>query len=215
MCRTVKLAVVSPRQIVMASVIGAVAVVSMHQQGRAAEPLSRIADDKDENFPKDVIRLAFDTDSAGNNLGVGQDVSKLFVGQGCTFATSIDGSFVGVQPYDVGGRSGGLCIATHKPLYQGIMTIRFCKTGDDKVPATVTTVGFWVSHVSPDGTALQAYDKDGKLIGSISTAKRKRDFLAVKSTTPIAYIKVVPNIEVDPDYAIDDLVFDTPVPIMK
>jgi hypothetical protein len=139
----------------------------------------------------------------------------LYVDQGCTFATSVGDSFVGVQPYDVGGRSGGKCIATHKPLYQGKMTIRFCKPGDDKVPATVTTVGFWVSHVSPDGTALQAYDNDGKLIGSVSTTKKHGEFLAIKSTKSIAYIKVVPNIEVDPDFAIDDLVFDTPVPIMK
>jgi hypothetical protein len=65
MCKTVKFSVMSPRQVVLASAIVAVAVVGMHQQGQAAEPLSRIADDKDENFPEGVTRLTFDTDSAG------------------------------------------------------------------------------------------------------------------------------------------------------
>jgi hypothetical protein len=41
------------------------------------------------------------------------------------------------------------------------------------------------------------------------------DFLAVHSNTPIASIKIVPDIEIDPDYAFDDLVFDTPKPLAE
>lgn len=203
------------RQFVPVLIVVPVVFASNSGQLRAAPPLERIADDKDANFPKGVTRIAFDTDATGKPLKNGTDVSTLFSDQGCTFETSVAESYVGVHPYDVGGRSGGKSIATWKPLYQGVITIRFCKPGHAKIPATVTTVGFWTAHVSPGGTALQAYDKDDKLIGSVSTTKHQRDFLAVKSKRPIAYIKVVPDIEIDPDYAIDDLVFDAPTPLMK
>lgn len=181
----------------------------------AQSPLTRIPADEDANFPDGVVRLDFETDAAGNKLAQGADVSGLFVLNGCTFSTSAKGSYVGIQGYEIKGRSAGNSIATQKPLYQGIITIRFCEPGDETVPATVTTVGFWTAHVSPNGTSLKAYDKDDRLIGSISTAKNDVDFLAVKSTQPIASVQVVPDVEIDPDYAIDDLVFETPRPVKK
>jgi len=46
----------------------------------------------------------------------------------------------------------------------------------------------------------------------IRTQGITRDFLAIWSIEPIAYIKIVPAIFIDENYAIDDLVFDPPVP---
>jgi hypothetical protein len=96
-----------------------------------------------------------------------------------------------------------------------VLTIRFCLPGNDRVPAGVTHVGFWIAAVSPDGTALAAYDARDQLLAEVKTVAHNRDFLAVRSSVPISYIKVVPNAQIDPNYTIDDLVFDPPTPMAE
>lgn len=185
----------------------------------SAEPtvvhMDRIVRDDDAHFPKDVIRVDFDKAPGGESLANGTDISEVYVPVGCLFETSIKESFVGIQPYDVGGRSRGKCAATNKPLYQGVITIRFCKPGNARLPAGVRYVGFWTSHVAPDGTSLQAFDARDRKIAEIKTTKHQRDFLALTTNVPIAHVKVVPDVEIDPDYAIDDLVFDPPRPLSE
>jgi len=114
-----------------------------------------------------------------------------------------------------GGRSRGHCDATHEPLFQGTITIRFCVPGNKKEKAIVKTVGFWISHIAIDGTTLKAYDIKNRRIGEIKTIRAQHDFPAIKSNVPINYIKIVPDPVIDPDYAIDDLVFDKPIGAMK
>ncbi|MEQ8787866.1 MAG: hypothetical protein RIC55_16290 [Pirellulaceae bacterium] len=182
-----------------------------------AEPpvaiVDRIAEDRDELFPKDVQRIDFDRGPQGETLQVGDDLRRTFVSQGVTITSS--GGIVSVEQYEVNGRSNGLCAATHDPVYQGVITIRFCLPGNERAPAGVRYVGFWTAHVAPDGTALEAYDIRGRRIAAIKTVRHRKDFLALHSNTPIASIKIVPDPEVDPDYAIDDLVFDTPKPLAE
>lgn len=169
---------------------------------------------EDDSIPADATRIDFDQDADGAATVPRTDISKAYVRLGCKFESSFKDSVIAIQPYNVGGRSGGRCAANLQPLYQGQMTIRFCKPGDADMPATVRMVGFWTSHIAPRGTSLEAYDLDDRLIGKIETTRPERDFLAIKSEVPIAYIKVVPDLEVDPDYAIDDLVFDQPAAVM-
>jgi hypothetical protein len=186
-----------------------------------AEPpvaiVNRIAEDRDNLFPKDVVRIDFERGPMDESLAVGEDIRRTYVAWGCTFTSVYEGEekFVSVEPYNVGGRSGGRCAANHNPLYQGVMTVRFCLPGNERAPAGVRYVGFWTSHIAVDGTTLEAYDVRGRRIAEIKTIRSQRDFLALESNTPIAYIKIVPNEEVDPDYAIDDLVFDTPKPLAE
>lgn len=180
----------------------------------SAEPtvvhMERIERDSDSLFPKEVVRIDFERGPRGESIAVDSDISEAYVLLGCTFATSFKDSFVCITPYTVGGRSGGRSAATQNPLYQGVMTIRFCKPGNARLPAGVHYVGFWTSHIAKDGTALQAYDARDRMIAEVKTVKNQRDFLAVTTNIPIAYIKVVPDTAIDPDYAIDDLVFDPP-----
>lgn len=175
----------------------------------------RIEEDLDELFPLNVIRVAFETDSQGRNLEPGVDLSRRFVDQGFTMDTSIEGAIVSVERYNVRGRSGGQCATTHDPIYEGELTIRFCEPGNGRVAAGVHYVGFWTAYIVRDGTALEAYDSTGRPVAIIKTQRNTRDFLAIKSTVPIAYIKIVPDIEIDPNFAIDDLVFDPPVPLAE
>jgi len=179
----------------------------------AAAVTGRIAEDKDSLFPTNARRVDFSADPQGKGFQVGENIGRRFIDWGFTLDTSISGAIVSVTSYNVGGRSGGNSAATHRPLYQGVLTVRFCLPGNARIPAGVRYVGLWVSHVSPNGTALAAFDAAGRQIADIRVIRPTRDFLAVRSSVPIAYIKVVPNIQIDADYAIDDLVFDRPLPL--
>jgi len=172
-------------------------------------------DDDDRNFPDDVVRIDFDQGPRGESLDVGQDIGKVYVAKGCTMRSLIDGAIVSVEQYNVGGRSGGRCAATHEPLYQGEIEIRFCLPGNENAPAGVTSVGCYVSFISPGGTGLQAYDVLNRLITEVKTVNSSRDFLGIKSERRIAYVRLVPYPEIDKDYAFDDLTFDPPRPLAE
>ncbi|MCW8133962.1 MAG: hypothetical protein KIS92_26690, partial [Planctomycetota bacterium] len=158
-------------------------------------------------------RIDFETAPDGSALTPGMDVGKTFVAKGFAISTSIEGSIVSVNNYNVQGRSNGNSCATHQPLWEGSLTIRFCVPGRPGIPAGVTRAGLWIAAVMADGTALEAYDARGKRIAEIKTTRGPNEFLGVRSRVPIACLKVVPNPNIDPNYTIDDLVFDAPRPL--
>lgn len=174
----------------------------------------RLADREQDFPPRTCHRITFDKAPSGEKLEPGMNVSRTFVPVGVALSTSIEGSYVSVNSYDVGGPSRGQSCATHSPLFRGEITIRFCIPGNARIGAGVTRVGFWIAAVRPGGTALEAYDARNRRIGEVKTTEHHRDFLGVHSSVPIAYVKVVPNPEIDADYTIDDLVFDRPTPLL-
>jgi hypothetical protein len=177
----------------------------------ATGEVERITADRDSELPAQVTRIGFDADPQGEPLRLGQDVSSTFAPLGVTLETSLQGASVCVDGYTVTGRSRGMSCATGEPYrWQGMLTARFCEPGKPERPASVTHVGVWVAAVSPGGTSLQAYDAQGKVIGSVTTLRSGSEYLALRSETPIAFVRVIPNEQVDRDYTIDDLVFDTP-----
>ena len=171
----------------------------------------RIPEDEDDLVPKNVTRIDFDRGPQGEILSPGKDIRDVFISLGCTIEPLLKESKIAVQDYNVRGRSGKFCVANHDPLYQGEMLVRFCMPGNAGVPAGVHVVGFWTAYIEPNGTALEAYDVHDRLITVVKTRNRGRDFLCVKSNTPIAYVKITTDEEIDKDFAIDDLVFDPPV----
>ncbi|MCZ7645746.1 MAG: hypothetical protein M5U26_10750 [Planctomycetota bacterium] len=179
------------------------------ESGHAA----RIETDEDAAFGPQATRIDFEKAPDGAPLQPGQDIRRTFVGKGFTLATSFDNAIVSVNTYNVDGRSKGLSCATHQPLWQGQLTIRFHVPGHPEVPAGVTRAGLWIAAVSKDGTALEAYDALDRPILTVKTVKSPNDFLALRSPIPIAKLKVVPNPAIDQDYTIDDLTFDPPRPL--
>ncbi|MEK6234204.1 MAG: hypothetical protein N2C14_05805, partial [Planctomycetales bacterium] len=177
--------------------------------------VERIINDSDREFPpKQCTRIDFERSPDGVPLRPGANISRTFEPWGVKLATSLGGTFVSVNSYNVGGPSGGQSCASHSPLFRGELTIRFCMPGVARSSAGVTRVGCWIAAVRPNGTALQAFDAHRRLIGEIKTTTQQREFLSLRSTTPIAYARIVPDEKVDPDYTIDDLVFDTPRPLL-
>jgi hypothetical protein len=163
-----------------------------------------------EDFPRGCIEEGFETAPDGRKLVIGENIEKLFITKGFTLSTSIKTSFVSVNNYNVDARTKGLSAATHQPLWEGEITIRFCKPGREKIPAGVTHFGLWIAHVLPNGTALHAYDFKGRELGVIRTTRNGNEFLAVRSSVPIHTLRVVPNVQIDPNYTLDDFIYTPP-----
>lgn len=172
-----------------------------------------ITNSADPLIPLTHSKIDFERRPSGKLLRAGENIHEAFVDWGAVFSTSISRSFVSVNRYNIEGAGGGMSAATHDPLYEGEMTIRFCKPGAVTKSAGVTFAGCWLGVVKPGGTSLIAYNEDGKEIGRVVTSMKGSQFLGIKSNVAIAKIMIVPNPSVDSNFAIDDLIFDAPSPL--
>ncbi len=161
-----------------------------------------------KQFPKGCIEEGFESDpTTGRKLQIGENIEKLFVPKGFVLSTSIKTSHVSVNNFSVAGKSGGLSVANHEPLWQGEITIRFVQPGYEQLPAGVSYFGCYIAAVVPGGTELIAYDLQGRELGKIATQQHGTDFLGVRSDIPIHTIRIVPNPQIDRDYTLDDFMF--------
>lgn len=161
-------------------------------------------------FPPGCVEEPFDATPTGRKLTIGENIEKLFISKGFTLSTSIGTSFVSVNDFTVQGKSRGFSAATHQPLFQGEVTIRFCRPGHENIPAGVTHFGLWIAHVMPRGTSMVAFDLQGRELGSIQTTREGHEFLGVQSNVPIHRIKIVPTLNIDPDFTLDDFLYLMP-----
>jgi hypothetical protein len=166
---------------------------------------------KENEFPRGCLEEPFETAPDGRRLVIGENIEKLFIRKGFTLSTSIKTSFVSVNNYTVQGKSRGLSAATHQPLFEGEITIRFCRPGRENIPAGVTHFGCWIAAVVPKGTYLIGYDIRGKEVGRINTEAGPNEFLGMRSSVPMHTIKVFPDVNIDRDYTLDDFIYTPPV----
>ena len=169
-----------------------------------------------------VMHIDFETGPEGSPLKGTEDVGELYVPMGCVLESSYANSSIALERgFEVEGESGGFCAANVSPKYRGVMTIRFCQPNHIDSPAGVRLVGLWVADVKPGGTTLEAYDSSGRMLSAITTTRRGSEFLGIESAVPIAYLLIRPNesredpSSYDPNYAIDDLMFETPLSLSQ
>jgi hypothetical protein len=161
----------------------------------------------EKDFPPGCIEEPFERTPQGRPLRVGENIEKLFISKGFVLSTSIASSYVSVNNYEVQGKSRGLSAATHHPLWEGEITITFVEPGHEDVPAGVSHFGCYIAAVVPGGTTLAAFDIQGRELGRIDTQQHNTDFLGVRSATPIHRIRIIPHVEIDRDYTLDDFIF--------
>ena len=165
-------------------------------------------------------RIDFDFDTSENETKTKQIVDDLYISKGIKFR-SVDGgegvpaSNVGVFRYNCGGRSEKRCAANVSPAYNGTIELTFCAANKPNFPAGVHYVGFFTSAVKPDGTVMRAYNAYGQQIKEIKTVQSQSDYLGIESSELIARVTIVPMVDIDPDFAIDDVYFDTPRPLLE
>ncbi len=162
------------------------------------------------DFPSGCVEEGFEQAPDGRPLQVGDNVEKLFVKKGFLLATVVANSFVAVNSFTVTGKSRGLSVANHQPLWEGEVSIRFVLPGRPEVPAGVTHFGCYIAAVVPKGTALVAEDLQGRELGRVETQINGHDFLGIHSPIPIHKIRFVPNPQLDRDFTLDDFIFTPP-----
>jgi hypothetical protein len=161
----------------------------------------------EKDYPPGCVEEAFERTPQGRPLQIGENIEKLFIAKGFVLSTSIATSFVSVNSYVVEGKSRGLSAATHQPLWEGEITITFVEPGREDMPGAVSHFGCYIAAVVPGGTALVAYDLHGRELGKIETQRHNTDFLGVRSSVPIHRIRIIPNLNLDRDYTLDDFIF--------
>jgi hypothetical protein len=179
--------------------------VSVGAPGSRASSFQHIAE---KDFPADSVEEGFEKNPAnGNALKAGDNIEKLFTSKGFLLSTPIKSSFISVNSFSVAGKSGGLSIANHEPLWEGEVVIHFVQPGKPHIPAAVDHFGCWIADVIPDGTQLIGYDLQGRELGKIATRQSGTEFLAVRSDIPIHKIRIIPIVDKDANFTLDDFIF--------
>ncbi|MFP6874407.1 MAG: hypothetical protein VCA55_12975 [Verrucomicrobiales bacterium] len=181
---------------------------------KAPPHLQSVRNTNSDLIPLACRKIDFEHDPGGKVLKAGENIQQTFIDWGLTFSSSVKTSFVSVNRYDIEGAGGGKSAATHDPLYEGAITIRFCVPGQPSRQSGVGFIGCWLGIVKPGGTSMVAYDAYGTEIGRAVSSKGESQFLGVKSNVPIARVEIVPNPEIDSNFALDDLIYDAPIPLM-
>ena len=181
---------------------------------------------------KSLRVIDFSLDPSGNLLTAREDVSNTFVPWGLKFDDSGKG-YVGVPPtYRVPEpkppqvENQTIAKFNRKPgnrgmAFRGEINIEFCLPNQPLVPAGVHRFGTFIARVdSPRSFILEAFDRDGDLVGTVEAEKTNCGFLGIESTTPIHRIQVRSNpylyrvdASVDLDYALDTFYISKPTPI--
>jgi len=179
---------------------------------------------------KSLRVVDFSSDPDGNLLHKKADVSSTFVPWGLKFDDSGKG-YVGIPNYNLSIDSlpvGKQMIAkfNNKPglngiPYKGVINFDFCMPNQPTTPAGVFQFGTFIATVdSPRAFILEAFDRQGELVGTVETEKSRCGFLGIKSPTPIHRIQIRANPylylvdgNVDDDFALDTFYFSKPVPV--
>ena len=160
-----------------------------------------------ESFGPEAFRIDFETGPDGERLRPGQNVEELFRSKGVRLRSDHPTGYVAVDGYVVSGVSRGYSAANNQPRWTADLTIELGET-DTAWPREVKRVGFYVAAVAPGGTALEAYDADGEMLGKVYTRTNGTDFLGVEADVAIERIRVVRIPEIDPNFTIDDLTWE-------
>ena len=187
---------------------------------------------KHEEFAADKsLRVVdFSSDPSGNLLSKLADVTNTFVPWGLkfddyekgyvgipTFNLQIDSLPVGRQMIAKFNNNPGL----NGMPYKGVVNFQFCVPNQPLVPAGVYRFGTFIATVdSPRSFIVEAFDREGSLIGTVEAEKTHCGFMGIESTIPIHRIQIRSNPylyrvdgNVDDDYALDTFYFSKPVPL--
>lgn len=161
---------------------------------------------KEAEFPKEMdVIVDFDVKPDGTKTVLGEPIEKMCAELGLVAQVDVEGSKLTVKPFKA---SKGYSAAGDNPEYEGVTSFTFFEKGDSsRSKKTISHFGIHVAYVTACGTLLKAYDESDNLVGELATNSNGICFLGFYSKTPIARVEIVPDKEIDPDYAFDDVSF--------
>lgn len=178
----------------------------------------------------DQTRIAFEKSPGGEELRRPADVSQTFVPVGLKLGTEQKG-FVGISGYgfkfgpEKRASGNSICVyetvGTYSKRFKGVMEMRFCMPNQSSVAAGVREFGMQMARVNHSRDFIvEAYNADNQLLASVESSDEPCVFSGIKSTQPIAKIRILSNPylfridrAIDEDYAVDSVCFSVPVPI--
>jgi len=179
---------------------------------------------EDEFYDKNRHQLvSFETDKYKRSILRHQVIDETFVFAGARFhCVSPPGEVVNPGLALKTSQTKGNSAANRIPqanqqmkMFQGVMEIRFCLPDLANVPATIHEIGMFMAGTQPRHQVIEAYNGEGHLVTTTEVDQKSESFVGLKTTEPIAAVRVranpAPNIGgVRPDFAIDDVDFDFP-----
>jgi hypothetical protein len=190
-----------------------------------------------ERKPDGVALSSLDKNISDNFVDIGLLLGTEYP-KGCV---GISGGRTGPYEIKAGDKPvGGNSACVYKSLtggrtgnrFQGVMEITFCEPGNKNIPRGVKDFGIFLSRVNHSRDLLvEAWDSMDRLIGVCESNDEPCTFCGISSSTPIAKIRILSNpwiLElrrqnaededrgkqlVDKDYAVDNMMFSTPLPI--
>lgn len=178
----------------------------------------------------DQTRIDFEKSPSGEELRRPADVSQTFVPVGLKLGTEQKG-YIGISGYgfkfgpEKRASGNSICVyetvGTYSKRFKGIMEMRFCMPNQPSVAAGVMEFGMQMARVNHSRDFIvEAYNADNQLLASVESSDEPCVFSGIKSTQPIAKIRILSNPylfridrAIDEDYAVDSVCFSPPVPI--
>jgi len=178
----------------------------------------------------DQTRIDFEKSPSGEELRRPADVSQTFVPVGLKLGTEQKG-YIGISGYgfkfgpEKRASGNSICVyetvGTYSKRFKGIMEISFCMPNQESVAAGVMEFGMQMARVNHSRDFIvEAYNADNQILASVESSDEPCVFSGIKSTQPIAKIRILSNPHlfridraIDEDYAVDSICFSPPVPI--
>ncbi len=185
----------------------------------------------DNNKPRPGMTFVdFETGNGNVSLqsGIKDPVEHLFSFAGCLFHCDTNNGDVIISTYKFKkgiSLKNSLCNLHFDPVtdktirFKGVMRIEFCVPGQPGFPAGVYSMGTGTEIVVPKQTLVEAWNSAGHVTGMTYAADDKNSFLGVESNDPMVALTFGVNRylnleKVNEDYAIDDLCFSEPIPVL-
>ena len=174
-------------------------------------------------LPEQTV-VDFDNGKNGTVLQPSIPMEQLFTFQGVHLLCEGEGNQVFTADYSLESRSRRNSGVTFDksynrdgltPRFKGVLRISFCNPDQPNTAATTTAIGLFLQVIRPARTiVVEAYNHDDECV-AVCEAFSSTSFTGILSEQPISYVRILTNstlvangVELDNDYASDDLVFD-------
>lgn len=212
--------------------------ISLIQKPKPAEPKSGPSqpvevrlfhDHRDAFYQAGQTVIDFNQTPNGVDLPSKSDVSDVYVPMGLRMSTPKVG-YIGISGYGfkfsgLPATGNSICVietsGNYSKRFRGTLELKFCVPGQPSVPAGVHEIGLFIARVNHSrDLILEAYNAEGQLLACVESTDRPCVFSGVKSSEPIAKVRVLSNPHlfrvdrsIDDDFAVDSICFTPPVPV--
>ncbi len=182
------------------------------------------------------FQIDFETGVGGRTLVQGATLDREFLGSGLLLDARFSGEpsasgvlLVSAYTFNFENKPVGrnsVCVSRNvnalQTRFKGITELRFCEPWEASAPAGVNRVGLFAArNDGPLAFVMQAFNEDGHLLAEVEANEERCPWFEVESGEPVARVRfranpfaLQLNQTIDEDYALDNLAWSQPVPVL-